>query len=226
MFKKVLSTTVLSVSILAAMTANAAVPDVTTNVGTSGIYVTGQIGYADTGSDLLVHYYNLPDKQLLNNGLAGRVALGYQFNQNFAVEAGYLHLGSGKVDFEDPTVNNVNTHDTISEKIKQRAVDLVGKGIIPISSNANVYAKFGVAYISTDIKGTETINGNPPQNHDLNDYYNIAKHNWATEAAVGVSYNITPNLSVDTSWTHIQPLGNKKPGNINFVAVGLGYNFG
>lgn len=53
----------------------------------------------------------------------------------------------------------------------------------------------------------------------------IAKHKWAPEAAVGVSYNITSNLFVDTSWTHIQPLGKNKSGNIDFVAVGLGYNF-
>lgn len=39
MFKKILSTTVLSVSALAAMTATAAAP---------GVYVTGQLGYANT----------------------------------------------------------------------------------------------------------------------------------------------------------------------------------
>lgn len=87
MFKKILSTTVLSVSALAAMTANAAAP---------GVYVTGQVGYADTNMasktnvfDLAGNFVDVPkrDQNLSNNGLAGRVAIGYQFNQNFAVEA-------------------------------------------------------------------------------------------------------------------------------------------
>mgnify|MGYP003488971114 FL=1 len=104
MFKKVLSTTVLTVSVLGAMVANAAAP---------GVYVTGQVGYANThmGSktDFADINKNLPnnfnfkpgnakDTNLGNNGLAGRVALGYQFNQNFAVEAGYLQLTPEKVD--------------------------------------------------------------------------------------------------------------------------------
>ena len=98
MFKKVISTTVLSVSVLAAMTANAAAP---------GVYVTGQVGNANTHmgsktilSDILpdaifneIHPDD-EDKNLSNNGLSGRIALGYQFNQNFAVEAGYLQTVS------------------------------------------------------------------------------------------------------------------------------------
>mgnify|MGYP003476662744 CR=1 FL=1 len=39
MFKKALSTTVLGISVLGVMAANAAAP---------GIYVSGQLGYADT----------------------------------------------------------------------------------------------------------------------------------------------------------------------------------
>ena len=60
----------------------------------------------------------------------------------------------------------------------------------------------------------------------LNDEAGVNKHQWAPEAAVGVSYDVTPNVSLDTSWTHIQPLGHNKPGNIDFVAVGVDYNFG
>lgn len=230
MFKKVLSTTVLTVSVLGAMAANATVP---------GVYVTGQVGYANTHmggrtniSDILGPVATAVepaalDKNLSNNGLAGRVAIGYQFNQNFAVEAGYLRLGEGKVNLGAITLSDrplVTTQGTL--KLQQNAIDLVGKGIIPIANNFNVYGKLGVAYVTTTTKGTFETPGFPTVNVDLNDRDNIAKHKWAPEAAVGVSYDITPNVSVDTSWTHIQPLGSNKPGNIDFVAVGLGYNFG
>ncbi|WP_339051461.1 outer membrane beta-barrel protein [Rickettsiella endosymbiont of Xylota segnis] len=229
MFKKVLSTTVLSVSVLAAMTANAAAP---------GVYVTGQVGYINSHlggktkvSDILAPIVNdidpaIRNKNLSNNGLAGRIAIGYQFNQNFAVEAGYLQVGQSKV---KSALHDIADNMQLSEgtlKLQQNAIDLVGKGILPLASNFNVYGKLGVAYVTTDITGTIKAPGFPTVNVDLNDRANVAKHTWAPEAAVGVSYDITPNVSVDTSWTHIQPLGNKKPGNIDFVAVGLGYNFG
>ena len=222
MFKKVLSTTVLSVSVLGAMAANAAAP---------GVYITGQVGYANTHmgnkTDFsgFVDHPASKDKNISNNGLAGRVALGYQFNQNFAVEAGYLQLGEKKVNVGAIPV----TPSSLSEgklKLQQNAIDLVGKGIIPVANNINVYGKLGVAYVNTRIQGILQTPGQPTITADLNDKANVAKHKWAPEAAVGVSYDITPNMSLDTSWTHIQPLGNDKPGNIDFVAVGLGYNFG
>lgn len=205
MFKKVLSTTVLSVSVLAAMTANAAAP---------GVYVTGQVGYADT------HMGSKLTKDLSNNGLAGRAAIGYQFNQNFAVEAGYLQLSGSKI-------NSNLKQDGIAANIKlqQNAIDIAGKGILPLANNINVYGKLGVAYITTNLTANATVPGASIA-VDLNDYAKIAKHKWAPEAAIGVSYDITPNVSLDASWTHIQPLGNNKPGNIDFAAVGVGYNFG
>ena len=222
MFKKVLSTTILAVSVCGVMTANAAAP---------GMYVTGQVGYADThmGSKLTNDLSNnslASHKDLSNNGLAGRVALGYQFNQNFAVEAGYLQLSESKVNLGAVQIPTTHLVAQGTLKLQQNAIDLVGKGIIPLSNNVNVYGKLGVAYISTNFKGTAQTPGIPTITADLNDAVNVAKHKWAPEAAVGVSYDITPNVSLDTSWTHIQPLGSNKPGNIDFVAVGLGYNFG
>ncbi|TLY47327.1 MAG: hypothetical protein E6K54_06850 [Gammaproteobacteria bacterium] len=211
MFKKVLSTTVLSISALAAMTANAAAP---------GVYVTGQVGYADT------HLDSKLGKDLSNNGLAGRAAIGYQFNQNFAVEAGYLQLSDSKVQLNAYKVPNTPLVADAKLKLQQNVIDFAGKGILPLTTNINVYGKLGVAYITTDYTAHGKIPGIPAATLDLNGEANIAKHKWAPEAAIGVSYDITPNVSLDASLTHIQPLGNNKPGNIDFAALGVGYNFG
>ncbi|MES2141973.1 MAG: outer membrane beta-barrel protein [Pseudomonadota bacterium] len=224
MLKKVLTTAVLGVSALGVMAANAAAP---------GVYVTGQLGYANTHMNNKTNISAIseaakldfkPDAadatNLSNNGLAGRLAIGYQFNQNFAVEMGYLQLNKKKV---NGTIGADLTPASIS--LKENAIDLAGKAILPIANNLNVYGKLGVAYLTTTVNGKTTENGNPAT-YDLNGAANIAKHKWAPEAAIGVSYDITPNVSVDTSWTRIQPVGNNRPGSIDFVAVGLGYNFG
>ena len=232
MLKKVLTTAVLGVSALGVMAANAAAP---------GVYVTGQLGYANTHmndktkiADIKGNFpftANAADAtNLSNNGFAGRVALGYQFNQNFAVEMGYLQLNKKKVNGTVPdAVAGGDATLPASLSMHENAVDLVGKGILPLTDKFNVYGKLGVAYLTTTIngKGDIDVNGaNVPATFDLNGVAKISKHKWAPEAAIGVSYDITPNMSVDTSWTRIQPMGSNRPGSIDFVAVGLGYNFG
>ncbi|MES2997782.1 MAG: outer membrane beta-barrel protein [Pseudomonadota bacterium] len=236
MLKKVLTAAVLGVSTLSIMAANAADP---------GIYITGQLGYAKThlGSKTNIADINnnLPmgstinldngATNISNDGFAGRLALGYQFNENFALELGYMQLRPKKVhgEFINNAIAPVPVTIPGSISLNQNAIDVAAKGIIPIASNFSVYAKLGVAYLTTTLKGKLDIPDDlhpTPASIDLNTAANIAKHKWAPEAAIGVSYDITPNVSIDTSWTHIQPLGKNRPGNIDFVAVGVGYNFG
>lgn len=205
MLKKVLITSILTASVCAVMSANAALP--------AGLYVNGQIGYADTGVKSQVKSHS-PD--FANNGLAGRIAIGYKVTPNFAFELGYLQLSEGKSNFP-PNLTLYN---------KQHAIDVDAKGILPITSNVNIYGKLGVAYLTTDLKENTKLAGFPPTSTDLNQIQGIAKHQWAPEVAIGMGYDITPNVTVDTSLTHIQPLGSNRAGNIDFLAVGIGYNFG
>jgi OOP family OmpA-OmpF porin len=202
MLKKIVVTSLLTASTLAAMTANAALP--------AGLYVSGQAGYADTHMKSRLPSSNAVN--LANDGLAGRLAIGYKITPNFALELGYLQLSEGKS-------NDVNTNTTSYNK--QHAIDVAAKGILPLTNNVNLYGKLGVAYLTTNLQQT---NGNTTT--DLNASEGIAQHKWAPEFAVGMGYDITPNVTVDTSLTHIQVMGNNRPGNINFLAVGVGYNFG
>ncbi|BBB15230.1 outer membrane protein [Candidatus Rickettsiella viridis] len=172
----------------------------------AGVYVTGQIGYADTGMKS-----KLERGFLDNNGIAGRLALGYKITPNIAVEAGLLQLQDGKTVVDDKGSFSSN----------QYALDVAAKGILPVTHNVNVYGKAGVAYLTTRLQAdTNQTTGN------FNDQAGIAKHKWAPEVAVGMSYDVTSNINVDTSFTHIHPVGNNRPDNINFLAVGVGYTFG
>jgi OmpA-OmpF porin, OOP family len=206
MLKKILIASVLTASACAVMTANAALP--------AGLYVSGQAGYADT------HMKSRLSSQtgiaLANDGLAGRIAFGYKITPNFALELGYLQLSEGKSNNTKPDFTLYN---------KQNAIDVAAKGILPITNNVNIYGKLGVAYLTTELKKDTTVNG-IATSIDLNSAQGIAKHKWAPEVAIGMGYDITPNVTVDTSFTHIQPMGSNRPGNIDFLAVGVGYNFG
>lgn len=233
MLKKVLTTALFGASALGVAAANAAAP---------GVYVTGQLGYAQTHmkhkTDLDAISKNLPagesfivkdsnDKNLANNGLAGRLAIGYQFNQNFAVELGYLRLGSKKIDLKSAKMGNpaIDLKDS-SMTFAQNALDLAAKGIVPISNNFNVYGKLGVAYLTSNVSIDGKDSKDQKVSYNINDAAGLKKRQWAPEVAVGVSYDITPNVAIDTSWTHIHTIGKNRAGNVNFASVGLSYNFG
>lgn len=213
--KKIITTGLLSISTCAVINTHAAeLQDVsrvdnkliqaapaTTNTS-SRFYVSGQVGYADTG--MQAKFNTQSASGLSNDGLAGRLAMGYRLNPNVAIELGYLQL-------QQATLRSANLF------LNQNAFDLTGKAALPIAHNVNLYGKLGVAYLTTKIDDQST---------NINGLMGIAKRKWAPEAALGIAYDITSNVTVDTSFTHIQPLGNNRPGNIDFLAVGVGYNFG
>lgn len=214
MIKRIIAVSVLGVSALSMMAANAT---------TSGIYVIGQAGYADTHMQNKIALDPVPGlKKMPNAGIAGRLGIGYQFNPNLAVELGYLQLPKLKTTTPGgQVVPGGPGYAAGSETLKQNAIDLAAKGILPITDKFNAYAKLGVAYLTSTITSHfEGIKGNQ------NEYFDIAKHKFAPEVGLGVTYNVTNNMFVDTSWTHIQPLGKSKPGNVDFAAVGIGYTFG
>ncbi len=180
----------------------------------AGLYVSGQVGYADTHmkSQLPVQI----GADLANDGLAGRLAMGYNLNQNFAIEVGYLQLQKGQVNKKNERKIDTN---------QQNAIDILGKGSLPITHNVNLYGKLGVAYLTTKLEEKDNADSIPTTT-EFNNQLGIAKHKWAPEVAVGMSYAVTQNVNVDTSFTHIHPIGSNRPGNIDFLAVGVGYTFG
>lgn len=226
MLKKVITTAMFGVSTLGVMaTANAAV---------LGMYVSGQLGNTNTHmaskTDLsaVKDKFTLDSPHLSNNGLAGRLAIGYQFNQNIALEMGYMPLRKRELhNAVEGYMKGVPVNFSLSAALKQDVIDLTGKSIIPISDKFNLYAKLGVAYVTSHLNINKKILRLDDGSAQMKKLPSpIVKHTWAPEAAVGANYEITPNISLDASWTHIQPVGKNRPDNIDFVAVGFGYYFG
>ncbi|MFZ0219516.1 MAG: outer membrane beta-barrel protein [Candidatus Aquirickettsiella sp.] len=203
MIKKIIGVSVLGVSALGIMAANATTP--------GAAYVEGQLGYAHTGNHFIKPFPLGKTSSKYQGGLAGRLAVGYQFNPNWAVEMGYLRFANQKANIKSTLTNQSIT-------INQHAYDLVGKGIYPISSKFDIYAKAGIAYLVTGLSGNTIA-----QQSIIKP---VAKHSWAPEAGIGVTYNVTSNVFIDTAFTHIQPIGKNKPSNINMATVGIGFSFG
>lgn len=185
----------------------------TASAGVPGPYIGGTIGWADTGYDNLIGGNGL---SVDDTGLAGGGNLGYQFNCNFGLEGGFLQF---------PTTDLSETFyqgATFKGHINQYAIDLVGKGIIPLQNGFALFAKLGGAYVRANESGNQVVvNGVAYSVGNGND-----AHDLYPTGSVGISYDITPNLPVDITYTRIQRVDGGAIASTNYIGLGLTYNFG
>ncbi|MCH9643584.1 MAG: outer membrane beta-barrel protein [Gammaproteobacteria bacterium] len=160
----------------------------------SGVYVNGGIGYGNITSkaDSTVD----SKKGFVWNG-----ALGYQFNPYIAVEAGYLALPTVK--FND----NSTEHSGVW--------NLLAKGMYPVMSNLDVFAKAGVGVTrdSYTADGTTTSDTN---------------HRIVPIVGGGADYYVTNNVAI--TGQVLYTFQNGSNGAVNFPSslnglVGVTYKF-
>ncbi len=221
--KRVLSATLAGVAgLLLASSASA-----------SGAYFGGQLGWGTThqggiaNSDISTATKNLgltstgsaSANSSRDNGLAGRVFAGYDLTENFAAELGYTKFSNSTAN-KTVAATGAATSLNLNQKLKTYAVDLVGKGTLPLQYGFNAFGKLGVAYLNqsgniTDTAGSATYKLNKGQSKFLPTF------------GAGIGYAINKNVSADLSWTRIQKVGNSSYlKSTDFVGFGLGYHFG
>lgn len=214
----------------------------------NGPYVGVQIGWANIHQGEFIAYHlnelvhrvfpegdiNKPLKIVFNDtGFAGRLFAGYQFDKYFAVEVGYYRFA--RLDFTT-TLNvevavfrvyslpmDITAHATVNTYV----VDLVGKGMWPVTDKFKLYAKFGLAYINTDgtvsiavkttILSVVDLSASLSSTPSVNLIY--------PTLGLGMAYNIAEHFSADLSYTRIQQFTSNSFPSIDFIAVGLIYHF-
>lgn len=171
-----------------------------------GFYILGQVGSGNThiqASD--VPALSMDAKVVLT----GRVAGGYQFNQNLALEVGYTR-------FSDIKFAGVGGVADQNAKLSETALDFMAKPLLSLSNNFAIYAKIGLAYVKA--KGTGNVNGKP---------YLGYSDNWQPAFGLGFSYDLTPNVLIDLAAARFQSLGkNNVMPSADFYSVGIAYYFG
>lgn len=138
-------------------------------------------------------------------GFGTRVFWGYRFINYLALEGGYTYFS--------PAVYNITNGN--SPEVRLQAIDIVGKGILPLFWGLDVYAKAGPAIVAWKQGGL--LAPNPLSSHDGAHGITVRP-----EFVLGASYAFTPNFTVDLSATLITQ-GSKVP-KTNFYAIGLSYH--
>src|SRR3990167_1057399 len=127
-----------------------------------GFIVSGNLGYGTV--DYTPASLGIPSTRL--HGAAWNANLAYQFNPYFALESGFTS-------FHDIVLNSC--------QIQTSGVDLLGKGILPINEQYNVFMKVGVmnSFTKTTSAGI-TIN----------------RSRTVPEFGIGASYNVNERVAL------------------------------
>ncbi len=184
-------------------------------------YVGGNIGQSRAKIDDARIAAQLLGGGLATNSIANddkntafKLLGGYQFNRNFALEAGYFDLG--QFGYQATTT----PAGTLNGRIKLRGVNLDAVGILPVTEKFSAFGRLGVQYAqaqdnfnSTGAVATPT-NPNPSQ-RALN-----------YKTGVGLQYDLTQSLGMRAEAERYRindAVGNK--GDINMFSLGLVYRF-
>lgn len=151
--------------------------------------------------------------------IAWKLFAGYEFNSNWAVEAGYTNFGSVKYTW-------LNAPDIGKQERQDSAWSLAVKGALPVSEEIKLFAKLGLTLNRNETKYDETISGI---------YYRAADSvNTHTDTLVGVGAEYLPmkNFGVRAEYEKYgrfgdgfdDPNGNGRT-NIDLWSVSTFYKF-
>lgn len=139
---------------------------------------------------------------------------GYDFNRNFAVEAGYVDLGEATLG------GNVGAV-AISANAKAKGWELLGVGTIPVTDQLGIYGKIGAFRWDVDVTATAAL---PPA-------FAIASAG-ATGTdltyGVGVKFDFTRNIGARLEWQRYDNLGDSATTgreNVNLFSAGVVVKF-
>jgi opacity protein-like surface antigen len=138
-----------------------------------------------------------------NNGVIGRGFIGYDINRYFALESGFSYF-INKPYFD-------SKQGRCSDNISTTAVDIEGKGKLPIVRYFDLYAKLGANYLMS----RSSIRNNVG--------------NFKVAFGVGADYRITANIIANIEWLRFT--GNLAEEDVDYqpntdaFLLGLRYNF-
>jgi OOP family OmpA-OmpF porin len=148
------------------------------------------------------------DRSSTAYGMSG----GYQFNQNFAVEAALARLG-------DWSYSASAGSDTIGGKYKINAYSLSAVGLYPLTPAWSLYGKAGVAETKVDLSASSASGLTPVSDE--------SKSRAGLLVGAGVKYDIDRTYYARAGWDRYANVGDSTTGKgpVDLYSVGFGIRF-
>lgn len=194
-----------------------------------GIYVLASGGQSnlnlnvsrsDLDADWTYAGIDVDKSKLDTQDSAYKLQLGYQFNENFAIEGGYVDLGSAEYK-ADISFLNISGNDQLG--IEAKGWNLAALLTLPINSGFSIFFKGGI--IRAEVKSSEKIFlTDGVSSASASD--SISDTKTKTNFGVGVAYNFYQKLSARAE---IERFSNLEIGSfeadVDLYSVGLSYQF-
>jgi opacity protein-like surface antigen len=141
--------------------------------------------------------------------------LGYQVNENFAVEGAYDRLGKFRYD----TTTTAPGADSISGSHEISAFSLAAVGIVPLQHGFSLYGKAGLADVRSKLHAASALGTTAPA--DASDSRASFLYGF------GAHLDIDRNLYARAGWERYNSTGadDTGKGHADMLSVGLGYRF-
>lgn len=164
--------------------------DINNNLASSGIAVIGSsTNEADTGYKLFG---------------------GYQFNQKFALEAGYIDFGKFSVS------SNTILSGTASVDLKIKGVFIDAIGMLPVGGNVSLLGRLGIihAKVNADLGASGAI---------VVVASSLSAKSTKASVGVGAQYDFNKTEGVRGEWQRYSKLGNDSTGkrDVDLLSVGI-----
>lgn len=148
------------------------------------------------------------------NSTGYKLYAGYQFNRNFAVEAGYFDLG--KVSFDSTTAPAGTLH---GDARSQGGVNLDAIGILPINDSFSAFGRIGLQSSETklSLSGTGAIVVLIPE---------LKKRETNVKVGLGMQFDFNKNVGVRGEWERYRVSdGFTGKANIDLFSLGMVVRF-
>lgn len=146
-----------------------------------------------------------------------KLQVGYQFNANFALEAGYVDLGQ-----QEYSADLNNGTATTKEETSAKGLNVAALLTLPINAGFSAFLKLGV--INAEVKEKVSASSSIASASDSETAKKVRPN-----FGIGVAYNFYRGLSARAEVERFSKLGDKdKTGDeldVNFYSLGLSYQF-
>ena len=190
----------------------------TAHADSSGFYIAGSIGQSrynldwnksDIDSELDDAGFTVNSSSLDKHDTAYKVQVGYQFNQYFAVEGGYIDLGAAEY---KANVSGVNA----KAEYEATGINVGAVATMPLTSSFSLLAKFGFIRSDVDFNVRASAGGISASESD-------SGNNVDTYVAFGAQYAFTDNFAVRAEFDNYNNIGDDdKTGEAKVKLLSLG----